>query len=184
MPRKFIKRFLPSHETVRNHKGLRCFGRLLHDPNLWHLNRRSAPGAFAIGLFCAFIPLPFQMLMAAGAAIVARVNLPISVALVWLTNPITIPPIFYVCYLLGNWLIGTPAQLLEFHMSMAWVEQEISNIWKPLLLGSLIIGTLSAATGYLLIRWLWYRRLFSRIERREAKKAAKVPVNADVKKKN
>ncbi|WP_159217560.1 DUF2062 domain-containing protein, partial [Klebsiella pneumoniae] len=83
---------------------------VLYNPNLWCLNRRSAAGAFAVGLFMAFVPLPSQMIMAAGLAIVLGVNLPLSIALVWITNPITMPVIFYFTYKLGAWLMGTPAQ--------------------------------------------------------------------------
>jgi len=78
MPKKFIKRYLPDHEKIRNHKSLnKIFGTLLHDPNLLHLNRRSVSGAMAVGLFLAFVPLPIQMGLAAGIAILIRVNLPI-----------------------------------------------------------------------------------------------------------
>ncbi|HBF48329.1 MAG TPA: hypothetical protein DDW91_18555, partial [Shewanella frigidimarina] len=41
---------MPKPETRRDHKYLRVFGKLLHKPNLWALNRKSAPGAFAVGL--------------------------------------------------------------------------------------------------------------------------------------
>jgi uncharacterized protein (DUF2062 family) len=47
MPKKLIQRFMPKPETLREHKYLRMFGKLLHKPNLWVLNRKSAPGAFA-----------------------------------------------------------------------------------------------------------------------------------------
>jgi len=51
MPKKFIKRFMPDHQQIRNHKTLnRVFGNLLHDPNLLHMNRRSVSGAFFVGL--------------------------------------------------------------------------------------------------------------------------------------
>jgi hypothetical protein len=102
VPKKLIKRYLPDHQTLRTHRHLQVFGARLHDPNLWHLNRRSASGAFAVGLFVAFIPLPLQMLLAAALAIVTQVNLPVSVALVWITNPVTMPPIFYFCYRVGG----------------------------------------------------------------------------------
>ena len=78
---------------------------MFQDPNLWHLNRHSAAGGFGIGLFFAFWPVPFQMWLSAFAAIPLRVNLPLSVATVWLTNPITMPPIFYGAYKVGNYCV-------------------------------------------------------------------------------
>ena len=65
MPRKLIKRFLPDHQKIKQNRAINMFGTLLHDANLWHLNRKSARGAFAIGLFNAFIPVPFQMYLSA-----------------------------------------------------------------------------------------------------------------------
>ena len=98
MPKRFLKRYMPKEHDIRNHKHMRYFGKLLHDPNIWHLNRRSVAGAFSVGLFMAMVPVPFQMILAAAAAIPCRVNLPISVGLVWITNPLTMPAIFYFCY--------------------------------------------------------------------------------------
>ncbi|MCE9969096.1 DUF2062 domain-containing protein, partial [Aeromonas salmonicida] len=89
MPKRIIKRWMPDQKTLKENKRLQLFGNLLLDNNLWHLNRRSAAGAFGVGLFMAWIPVPCQMLLAAGGAIACRVNLPLAVALVWLTNPIT-----------------------------------------------------------------------------------------------
>ena len=69
---------MPKPETLRNHKHLQMFGKLLHKENLWALNRRSAPAAFAIGLFVAWLPMPFQMVLAAALAIVFNCNLCIN----------------------------------------------------------------------------------------------------------
>ena len=163
MPKRLIKRFLPHHEKMRNHKHLQMFGNLLHDPNLWHLNRHSAAGGFAVGLFFAFVPFPFQMVMAAGAAILFRVNLPLSVALVWLTNPITIPPVFYFAYRVGTAVLGTPPQAEAFHFSLEWLESgALNHILAPLLLGSLICGSISALLGYSLIIWIWRWRVIEK----------------------
>ncbi len=155
MPKRLIKRFLPDHRKIRDHQQLRRFGARLHDPNLWHLSRRSAPGAFAIGLFVAFIPVPFQMVIAAALAIIARVNLPISVVLVWITNPLTMPAIFYFAYKVGAKLLGERIHPIAFEPSLSWLLTEAQMIWEPLLLGSLVCGTVSAIIGYFTIRSLW-----------------------------
>ena len=173
MPKEFIKRFMPDHEKIRNHKHLKVFGTLLHDANLWHLNRRSASGAFAVGLFMAFVPVPFQMLLAAGAAIIARVNLPISVALVWLTNPVTMPPMFYFAYKVGAWLLGVQPMHIHFELSTEWLLTELTTIWQPFLLGCFVLGLLSAAGAYFAIRGLWRLRLVRHLERRKAERGAR-----------
>ncbi|MBW9267204.1 MAG: DUF2062 domain-containing protein [Candidatus Thiodiazotropha sp. (ex. Lucinisca nassula)] len=155
MPKRFIKSLLPHHDTVRNHKHLRIFGSLMHDANLWHLNRHSVSGAFAVGLFMAFIPIPFQMVLAAAAAIFFRVNLPLSVALVWITNPITIPPMFFFAYWVGTLITGDTATLEPFHFSWEWIQNVGVEIWVPLLIGSLFCATVSSILGYSLILWIW-----------------------------
>ncbi|MGL4381038.1 MAG: DUF2062 domain-containing protein [Vibrio sp.] len=174
MPKKFIKRFMPDHDVIKRQKALRVFGNVLYNPNLWCLNRRSAAGAFAVGLFMAFIPLPSQMIMAAGAAIALGVNLPLAVALVWITNPITMPVIFYCTYKVGAWLMGIPPQ--SFHLELSWefLLNQMNTIGLPFLLGSVVCAVIAALIGYFSIHALWRysvvrswqkRRLNSRINK-------------------
>lgn len=172
MPKKLIKRFTPDHSTIRDHKHLRFFGSLLHDPNLWHMNRRSASGAFAVGLFTAFVPVPFQMLLAAAGAILFRVNLPLSIALVWITNPLTIPPMFYFTYRLGVWLLGAPAGTDEFHFELSydWLVTGLGAIWEPFLLGCFVTGSVSGLLGYMTIRGLWRLHLVRHYNERKARR--------------
>ncbi len=170
MPRKLIKRYIPDRDKIREHKHLKCFGTLLHDPNLWHLNRRSVSGAFALGLFCAFIPIPFQMLLAAALAIFLRVNLPISVSLVWVTNPITIPPMYYFAYKVGAWILNEPTYELSFELSMEWLMGELVAIWQPFLLGCLILGVLSGLTGFVAIRIFWRFHIIQYMKRRRLRR--------------
>ncbi|MDY6978720.1 MAG: DUF2062 domain-containing protein [Pseudomonadota bacterium] len=168
MPRKFIRKYMPDHDKIRNHVQLnRIFGTLLHDPNLLHLNRRSVSSAFAVGLFMAFVPVPFQMLLAAAAAIIVRCNLAIAVALVWLTNPVTMGPIFFFCYKVGTWFLGTPVRAVEFAPSWEWFSSELGIIWQPLLLGCFVVGAITAALGYGLVRLLWRLHLLSHIRNRQ-----------------
>ncbi len=173
MARQFIKRWLPDHGTIRNHHALQLFGTMLHEPNLWHLNRRSAAGAFAVGLFVAFVPIPFQMVLAAAIAIVARVNLPLSVALVFTTNPLTMPPLYFFCYKLGAWLLSEPPRHFHFQLSMHWLLSEMGGIWKPFLLGSFLVGTFSAVLGYSLVRLLWRLSVVDQLQRKRRMHAAR-----------
>lgn len=155
MPRKFIKRFLPNHETIKRQKALKIFGNVLYNPNLWCLNRRSAAGAFAVGLFMAFVPLPSQMIMAAGLAIICSVNLPLSIALVWVSNPVTMPVLFYGAYKIGAWLLSTPPQNFHFELSWEFIGSQMSTIGPPFLLGCAVCAILSSLIGYFGIRGLW-----------------------------
>lgn len=170
MPRKLIKRFLPDHHKFRDHKSLQCFGSLLHDPNIWHLNRRSVSGAFFVGLFCGWIPVPFQMVIAAAVAIMVRANLPISVALVWITNPITMPPMFYFAYKIGVWVLGTPAHKFNFELSFGWLMAELGQIWQPFLLGCFLLGLSTALAGYLLARVFWRFHILQYLKKRRLRR--------------
>lgn len=155
MPKKIIQRYIPDPHKIKEHKHLRIFGDLLHDQNLWHLNRRSAAGAFAVGLFMMWIPVPFQMLLAAGAAIFFRVNLPLSVALVWISNPLTMPPLFYFAYILGAAVLIQPVQNIEFEVSVQWALSVLDTVGLPFLLGCLICAIVSSVLGYFAIRLIW-----------------------------
>ncbi|WDE03807.1 DUF2062 domain-containing protein [Thalassomonas viridans] len=155
MPKKIIKRMMPDHHTIKNHKHLSIFGELLHNPNLWHLNRRSVAKAFAVGLFFAFVPVPFQMILAAGIAIIVHANLPLSIALVWITNPLTMPAIFYFCYLVGTWVLGEQQQEFAFEATWQWVVDSLSTIGPAFILGCGVLAVVFSIIGYFGIQALW-----------------------------
>jgi len=158
---------MPDPKTIREHKSLQIFGKLLHDPNLWHLNRRSIAKAFAVGLFFMMMPVPFQMALAAGAAIIVRSNLPISVVLVWISNPVTMPPMFYFAYKFGAWVLQTPETHFSFELSIDWLLNGMSAIWLPFLFGCILLGTIFSILGYLSIRLLWRLSIINKISQRK-----------------
>ncbi len=155
--KKIFKRLLPSASQMKSHPRLQFLGKFLHEPNLWHLNRRTLAGGAAVGLFIAFMPVPIQMLLAALLAIWFRVNLPLSISLVWITNPITIPPLFYFAYQCGSILLGVSTLQTEFQLDFSpeCIVYLLGHFFQPLLLGCLILGALCAAMGYWLVNLLW-----------------------------
>jgi uncharacterized protein (DUF2062 family) len=171
MARKLIRRYLPELSRIRQHRPLRVLERFLHDPNIWHLNRYSASGAVAVGLFIAFMPIPFQMVSAAALAIMLRLNLPLAVATVWVTNPFTMTPLFYFCYKVGAWIMGSIDQELTFAWSWEWFRKGLVKVWEPFLLGCSVVGSLSALAGYFGVRALWRWHVITQWERRKRVRA-------------
>ena len=172
MPKQFLRRHLPSPEKIASMKGLGRLRPYLSDPNLWHLNRRSVSGAMYWGLFCAFLPIPMQIIPVTIGAILFRVNLPLSIVLIWITNPLTILPILYSAYWVGASVLDVP--MLDMHSIGAlfgdlirWVLQQGNNpfannasamlVW-PLLLGMMIEAVVASLVGGTLTRvvWRWY----------------------------
>lgn len=171
MPKRLIKKYLPAAHKVTEHRSLKWLGVILHDTNLWHLNRRSVATAFFVGIFSCFIPIPFQMLLAASLAIYFHCNLPISVSLVWLTNPLTIAPVFYVTYRFGLLLMGQDYDASQFIWSVESMGNNLALIWQPFLLGSIMAGLIFGGAAYLLVRLLWRLHIQHQWLRRKALRA-------------
>lgn len=164
MPKKYFRKYLPSHDTVKNSRFVRFFGPVLHHHNLWHLHRRSVAGGVAIGAFTGLFPAPFQMLSAAIFAIFFRVNLPVAMAATWYTNPFTVVPIYYFAFRIGEFVTGESGDIPTFHFdgdTDSWIEffpaawAWISELGMPVVLGTLILATVLAVLSYMVVRLLW-----------------------------
>ncbi len=155
MPRKFFKKHMPHPEKIRNAKGLGWLGKWLGNPALWHLHRHSLAKAFFIGMFWMAIPMPWQMIAAALTAIPLRANLPLSVALVWISNPVTMGPIYYFNYLVGTWILGIPAQPFEWSTDLDKIIHLLEQIGTPLYLGSVAVGLILALVSAITVSCFW-----------------------------
>ena len=184
MAKAFIRRYLPTPEQIREMKGLGFLRNRLSDPSLWHLNRRSASWAMFWGLFCAFLPIPFQMVPATAIAIVFRINLPLIILLVWITNPLTLLHFMYSGYWLGSQLLDVP--MLTWHqlehlatralnMSDAPVdafEVGLLQQLKPFFLGSVVLGLILGTVGYVAMRYFWRWHVVRAWEKRRDERLA------------
>ena len=172
MPRKFFKRFLPDPAKIKHNRWIALLGKRIHDPELWHLTKYSVAGAFFIGVFCAFLPIPLQSLLAAFLATIFKRNVALSVALVFITNPITMPPIFYFNYWVGNLVLNAPViyEQLVVHDIWSRLLANFDTIGKPLLLGSVVCGLVFGYLSYLAIHLFWFWRVTTRWRERKERR--------------
>ncbi len=162
---------MPSPTRLRASGALDLLGEWVYAGNLWHLNRYSASMAFFVGLFIAFIPVPGQMLLAAIGAVAFRCNLPLSVGLVWITNPVTVPAIFFLAYSVGALIIDVPVENVEFAFSVEWFTQGMLMVWKPLVVGCLLCGLFFGCLGYFVVNVLWRIRVARQWKKRKRRRA-------------
>ncbi|GLQ31612.1 hypothetical protein GCM10007876_20910 [Litoribrevibacter albus] len=116
------------------------------------------------------IPMPFQMVPAAFLAFYLTANIPLSLGLVWISNPITMPPLFFATYKFGAWLLGTePVDSFEF--TTEWLANGLSVVWQPLYFGSAVTGVILAITGYVTVQVVWRYRVIKKWKARAARRA-------------
>lgn len=181
MMKERLRRLIPSRERLREISALRPVAHLLHRTELWHFNRRSVSGAAFVGLFSAFIPVPSQMLLAALIAVFFRVNLPISVALVWITNPITIPPMFYASYRVGAWALGIDLDAPGLEFTLDSLMTNFFSIAEPLFLGAVICGLVSGSLGFTVTHFIWRNRVL-RLWRQRQRQRQRAKTETEVEK--
>ncbi len=172
-PRRYLQRRFAKRTDFLDRPALRWLGHRLHDPNLWHLGRRSVAGAMGLGFFLAFIPIPIHMVVAAIVALVCRVNLPIIMTAIWITNPVTWVPMFYFAYRIGLFLTGAPAAVGSARLlpSVAEFSALFDQIWWPLCVGSLACGVVAGLVGYFGVELLWRVHLVRRIKQRALRRS-------------
>lgn len=170
-----LKRYLPTKNHIRDVKSLRFLGEVIFESNLWHFNRHSVSYAALIGLFCCFLPIPFQMVPCTLLCLWVRCNIPLAIAFVWISNPITMPPMMYFAYRVGTWVLGEPNYVDEISLSWQWLSAQLALIWQPLLLGSLICGLTLGLTTFTLIRVYWRWRVSRNWSLRKLRRRNRLP---------
>jgi len=123
-------------------------------PELLSVNRKMVSRAILVGIFIAMIPMPMQMLAVILVAPFFRFNVPIGVSLVWITNPFTMPVIYYIEYLTGNFLLMQEG-VQNIELTMDWFTQNIGDIFVPLYVGTAFYSVILSVGGYYLVNWLW-----------------------------
>jgi hypothetical protein len=116
-------------------------------------NRKSVSTALFIGVFIGLIPMPFQMLLVLAMIPFFKFNVPLALSTVWLSNPLTMPFMYYIEYETGVFLLGL--EPLNVELSLEWFEKNLSQIFIPLYVGTLFYALTLAPSIYYLVNWLW-----------------------------
>ena len=145
------------------------FRHLLHDHRLWAIRRKTVVPAFALGIFIAFLPFPGHMLAAVLLALAMHINIAVAALGTLIVNPITVGPLYYLCYELGLLLLGVEPQPFEFEFSFAWINEQFVEIWEPMLLGCVLVGALTALAGYAALDLLWRASIADYLAKRRAR---------------
>ena len=107
----------------------------------------------AIGLFVGFIIPLGQIVVGALVAVQVRANVPITAAATFVSNPFTMPPIYFAAYKIGSLLLrhgdGSSDATAGFLANMIEVS-------APTAVGLLVFGLFSATLGYA-VGSLWWR---------------------------
>jgi uncharacterized protein (DUF2062 family) len=124
------------------------------------INRRSVTRGIGVGLFWGFIPMPMQMLAVIASTPFFKFNVPIAISMVWLSNPFTMPPMYYMEYLTGNFILGYEG-IHDIELTLEWFKANIDDIFIPLYVGTAFYSIVVTGVIYLILNRLWVNSVHS-----------------------
>ena len=154
---------------------------------LWSFRYREVAPALYVGTILSFMPvIGVQIPLAFLFALLLRANLPIFVALQFITNWLTVVPLYYICYEIGRFTLKVfdvhvdalsmdELRLFMEHLAQhQWAENGhfILRVLGVTSLGGLVVGSFLGTVFdqiYKLLAWragvIWKRVAVIRIKR-------------------
>jgi uncharacterized protein (DUF2062 family) len=174
---RWLKRITPDRAKLESLWYLKPFAALVMNTGCWTFHRNNVTRAFALGLFIAFIPptplLPVHFVVCTIAAMLFRLNLPVLFATVFVSNPFTWVPQVLGCIWVGAKLLGIDLQPIMHHLNHRNFSAHLNQLWEPLFLGALVLGSIAALFGYVLAQCLWRARVGYHLRRRRRRSEAR-----------
>jgi len=158
--KSILKKYSPKRENIN----LGWFNKHLTDPELWKWNKKTIAKAFAIGLFCTFLPIPGHTILVAILSMMLSANILLSILVVWVNNPITMLPIYYFTYKIGASIIGIEIDS-EFEFSFGYLMDNLGSATLAMWIGGLITSIVAAILGYFSIISIYKYKALKRIKR-------------------
>lgn len=155
-----IRKNMPTREALEGNRFTRHLA-VRHE--LWRFTRRSVPRGVAVGLLVGIFALipGVQIIGAALLCVPGRGNIPIAVAMTFLSNPATTPLILIISAMIGNFLgfhadTATVYAMVDRGAPLAeWARWFFSDAAPAVLAGLAVFAVVSAAVGYLLAAVVW-----------------------------
>lgn len=158
---------------MEQYRLLRPFAAHLSSPLIWRFNRRGVARGAALGLFSAFAIPVAQTPFAAVCAVGARANLPVASVATFVTNPLTVPFIYFAAYLVGRFVLRMNADVAgvlsadvgAIERTLTWIV----TLAGPTYVGLLLFAAIASALGYAAVHigWrLWVLNKWNRRRRR------------------
>ena len=143
---------LPRRSNVHRYPILKWFSNTAYERSyLWSFRGKTVIPALFWGLWIAMLPIVgLQMLVVFFLAILLRTNLPVIVALQWISNPLTMGPIYFADYQIGMTfldLVGVDYERNKLlKRTYDWSDFNYSDLlalvdtFPPMMIGGSIIG--------------------------------------------
>ena len=149
--KKFLKP-LPRRSNVHRYPVLKWFAETAYKRSyLWSFKGQSMQAALFWGIWISMLPIVgIQMIVVFFVSLLVRANLPLIVALQWISNPLTMGPIYFADYKIGMILISLmgfkyPKNSL-LSRNYDWSEFSMKELLRlldtfpPMFLGGSVLG--------------------------------------------
>lgn len=149
---KRIMRPLPRRSNIHKYPVLKWFAETAYKRSyLWSFKGNAIKPALFWGMVISFSPLVgFQMFIVFILALFIRANLPIIVAIQWISNPFTMGPIYFADYKIGRILLELAGFKSKKNPLLSsdydWTHfkfkdlLELLDTFPPMLVGGAVIG--------------------------------------------
>ena len=164
-----LKRFLrplPRRSNVHRYPVLKWFADTAYKRSfLWSFKGKPVQSALFWGIWVSMLPIVgIQMLVVFFVSLLVRANLPLIVGLQWISNPLTMGPIYFADYKIGMILlkligVDYPQNKL-LSAQYDWAEFSFKELLRlldtfpPMLLGGSVLGIFFGVSTVFLYKFL------------------------------
>ncbi len=154
---------MPTRESIESNRFLKPVAHRVLRPELWRFTRRSVPRGVALGMVTGILFPVAQIPFSAVLALPVRANIPVAVAMTFITNPLTTPFIWVAAYWIGDAVLHYDAQVgnpiaEQVAANASWLHWFVSEAGPSTIVGLFVITVALAVIGYFasMLGWRWW----------------------------